>query len=145
MKVFLGSLLTLFFLGGCTFGKPVLTLQLPNGQIKNFFVETVSTPAERAKGLMYRQNLAENEGMFFVFEKPEMLSFWMKNTLLPLDMIFIDSNKKIINIKKMALPCAKDPCPLFSSTEPAQYVLEIGGGLCDKFGITEGAKLLNRL
>lgn len=136
------GLFFLSFFAGCASSKTALSLQLPNGQIKNFFAEMASTPEERANGMMFRRNLSENEGMFFVFEKPEILSFWMKNTLIPLDIIFIDSDRRIINIKKMALPCEKDPCPLFSSGAPAQYVLEIGGGLSDKFGIMSGMKLV---
>ena len=133
----------LLFLTGCALNSNTKTLQieLSSCQIKNFFVEIASTPETRTKGLMFRKNLPENKGMFFVFEKSEVLSFWMKNTLIPLDIIFLDRDKKIINIKKMALPCAKDPCPLFSSVAPAEYVLEIGGGLSDKFGVTERARL----
>ena len=144
MRFFLRDLLILFFFGvfgGCAFGERIVTLQLPNGQAQKFFVETVSTPANRTKGLMHRKNLAENEGMFFVFDEPQKLVFWMKNTLIPLDIIFIDSDWRVINIEKMARPCKIDPCPTYDSVSPGQYVLEINGGLSDKLGIKNGTKV----
>jgi uncharacterized membrane protein (UPF0127 family) len=99
-----------------------------------FDVEIASTSAQQAKGLMYRRELAEDKGMLFVFSDEAPRSFWMKNTYIPLDIIFISADKKIINIEK-ALPCETDICPHYASQGPAQYVLEINGGLSEKLGI----------
>jgi len=102
-----------------------------------FWVEYARTPAQRELGLMNRKSLAENQGMLFLFESPSMLTFWMKNTQIPLDMLFVDENWKIIHIQKMAEPCKSDPCAIYASGRKAKYVLEINGGLSDKLGITE--------
>jgi uncharacterized membrane protein (UPF0127 family) len=103
-----------------------------------FFVEVASTAGEREHGLMSRTQLDVDKGMLFVFEKEEVYPFWMKNTLIPLDMLWIDSNYRVVYIERNALPCASDPCPVFNPGKKAKYVLEINGGLSDKIGIKEG-------
>jgi len=100
-------------------------------------VERVSSPEDQAQGLMFRSFLDDNEGMFFVFPHEQNLSFWMKNTLIPLDIIFIDSSGKILNIEE-AVPCEKDPCEKYSSTAPAQYVLEVNKGYSKEKEIKPG-------
>lgn len=110
-------------------------------EIASFDVEIASTAAQHRKGLMYRKNLPKNQGMLFIFEKERPLSFWMKNTLIPLDIIFISKDKKVVSIAFNALPCQKDPCPSYYSYKPAQYVVEINGGLAEKFGIKKGAEV----
>ena len=79
-------------------------------------------------GLMFREELAENAGMFFIYPEEKELHFWMKNTLIPLDIIFINKDFEILNIEK-AEPCKSDPCPSYSSDGMAQYVLEINQSL----------------
>ena len=103
-----------------------------------FKVELAKTPAEQAKGLMYRAELPDEHGMLFVFERDSPRTFWMKNTLIPLDMIFIDSELKVVEVKANVQPCREDPCPKYKS-EPAMYVLEINGGLAEKKGIKAGS------
>lgn len=110
-------------------------------EIASFDVEIASTAAQHRKGLMYRKNLPKNQGMLFIFEKEKPLSFWMKNTLIPLDIIFISKDKKVVSIAFNALPCQKDPCPSHYSYKPAQYVVEINGGLAEEFGIKKGAEV----
>ena len=95
-----------------------------------------------AKGLMFRQNLAENEAMLFVFAQEGIQSFWMKNTLIPLDIVFLDKNKKVVDITKQAQPCPSDKCPSYRNQISAKYVLEIRGGLADKIGLTIDSKIL---
>jgi hypothetical protein len=73
---------------------------------------------------MNRQELCPNCGMLFIFNEENKHSFWMKNTLLPLNMIFIDKNKKVVDIKK-AEPCWEDPCQTYTPQEPCSYVLEV--------------------
>ena len=103
-----------------------------------FDVELAQTSAEKAKGLMYRSSMPENHGMLFIFDAVAPRSFWMKNTLIPLDMIFIDSEMKVVEIKSNVLPCEADPCPTYTSL-PAMYVLEINAGLSEKSGIKIGS------
>lgn len=95
---------------------------------------------ERAKGLMFVESLGENAGMLFVFEREDFQTFWMKNTLIPLDMIFIDEELNIVDIKN-ALPCAKDPCQLYKPDAPAKYVLEVNGNFTKKNGIRPGNRV----
>lgn len=103
-------------------------------------IELAITPEEKEKGLMYRESLEENKGMLFINEKPGMLSFWMKNTYIPLDIIFIDANKRIINIEK-ADPCVQEICPTYKSEERAKYVLEINQGASKEYGLKKGDML----
>jgi|SRR3989338_1876450 len=95
---------------------------------------------KRARGLMLVESLDENAGMLFVFEQEDFQTFWMKNTLIPLDMIFIDEELKIVDIKN-AIPCTNDPCQLYKSEAPAKYVLEVNGNFTKKNNIMPGNKV----
>jgi uncharacterized membrane protein (UPF0127 family) len=112
----------------------------------NFVIraELATTPAEWTRGLMFRAAMPDDAGMLFVFPGENYQSFWMKNTKIPLDMIFISSSGKIIDIKNDFLPCEKDPCPSYTSAAPAQYVLEINAGLVQKEGIKIGDSVMIR-
>lgn len=93
---------------------------------KNCFnVEIAETPEERSRGLMYRESLDEGSGMLFIFDQEKRHSFWMKNTLIPLDIIWLDKNTKVVYIKKNAQPCKKDPCQKYRPSQKAMYVLEV--------------------
>ena len=92
------------------------------------YVEIADESNERNQGLMFRENLEWDRGMFFVFDDERILSFWMKNTLIPLDMLFIDVDFRIVDIKENVPPCKDDPCPSYSSEHPAKYVLEVNSG-----------------
>ncbi len=105
-----------------------------------FNVEIAKTPTEQAYGLMDRKTLAKNAGMLFVYDNASQLSFWMKNTLIPLDIIFIDASKKIVDIETMA-PCHEASCPIYNSKKPAQYALEINAGLSKQDGISSGDRV----
>jgi len=100
-----------------------------------FRVEVAVTPEEHARGLMYRSRLADDAGMVFVFEEPSIQRFWMKNTLIPLDMIFIGKDRKIVGVVENAAPETETERMVGA---PSQYVLEIGGGLSAKLGIRRG-------
>jgi hypothetical protein len=102
-----------------------------------FSVEIAQTPEKLQKGLMFREFLGENEGMLFIFTDSKERSFWMKNTLIPLDMIFIDENFVIRKIH-YAVPCKQDPCPSYTSGVPVKYVLEINGNQTTENNIKEG-------
>ncbi len=96
--------------------------------------ETARTPEERSKGLMNRRHMGKNDGMLFVFEPPQIVGMWMKNTLLPLSVAFIDEQGRIINIAEM-LPETLDT---HTSLAPAKYALELNAGWFDQHGILAG-------
>jgi uncharacterized membrane protein (UPF0127 family) len=91
---------------------------------QKFYVEVAQTVEERQQGLMYRETMPANQGMIFNFSNEAPRNFWMKNTLIPLDMIWIDANKTIVDIQA-AEPCKVENCPIYSGAAPAQYVLEL--------------------
>ncbi len=101
-------------------------------------VEFAKTPEELQKGLMNRASLPKDSGMFFVFPDEETRSFWMKNTLIPLDVIFISSTGRVNEITTL-VPCQEtEICQSYNSKTPAQYVLEINAGAAEKLKIMEG-------
>jgi uncharacterized protein len=95
---------------------------------QHFLVETAITKEEQITGLMHRTELADHKGMLFIYPEPKLQTFWMKNTKIPLDIIFIDSEKKIVNIET-ATPCKTNNCPTYKSLKAAKYVLEINADL----------------
>lgn len=106
-----------------------------NNQV--IWAEVAQTEMEKREGLMYREDLDEDVGMLFVYESPVPANFWMKNTLIPLDMIFIRPDKTINHIEKNAPPCPPEvvDCPSYTSHELTQYVLEVNAGYAQKHGI----------
>ena len=108
----------------------------------SIFVEVVDRPDLRAKGLSGRGRLNENEGMLFVFNKPGNYYFWMKNVKMPLDIIFMDENKKVAHLNKNAQPCQQKECPNISADQPVKYVLEINAGQAEKSNIKNGDQLV---
>jgi len=102
-------------------------------------VEVVDTFAKRMTGLMYRETLDESSGMLFIFDDEQVRDFWMKNTLIPLDIIFLDSNYTIVKIQQ-AVPCKEDPCKTYSSEKPSKYVVEVNLDFAKNNNITEGMK-----
>jgi len=114
-----------------------LSIISASGKRVDLRVETATTPDSRTYGLMFRTSLPEYRGMLFVFSKDQPQSFWMKNTLIPLDAIYINSKKEIVSIKTM-IPCKTPACPSYPSDAPAQYVLEVNGGFSAKNNISVG-------
>ena len=98
-------------------------------------VAIADTPAERTRGLMYVQNLPMNDGMLFIFEFEEVQSFWMRNTLIPLDMIFIKTDKTVVGVVANAEPLTLTPR---SVGKPSLYVLEVNGGWAAAHGVVAG-------
>lgn len=103
--------------------------------ISKIDIEIADNEAKTMQGLMYRKSMDENRGMIFIFLNAEEHSFWMKNTLISLDIIFVDANKKIIKIHKHTTPLSTKSLP---SGGPTLYVVEVNAGYTDKFGINEG-------
>lgn len=100
-----------------------------------FDVELAMNDQSRAKGLMFRDALPESSGMLFVFEKEMPQSFWMKNTHIPLDILYFDEQMRLVSASLRTPPCRSGSrCPPYPSTKPAMYVLEINAGLSEKYG-----------
>lgn len=108
------------------------------GGVARFAVEVADEGAERAQGLMFRESMPSAAGMLFVYEAPQQASFWMKNTLIPLDMIFADETGLVTRVHSNAVP--GDTTPIDGGTG-VRFVLEINGGLARRMGIAEGAAL----
>ncbi|MCJ7547581.1 MAG: DUF192 domain-containing protein [Deltaproteobacteria bacterium] len=139
MKTFVILLAFILIIPACMQEQHVLIIHSAtvDHQVK---VEVVTKPADQAQGLMYRRSLDKDSGMLFIFRQEEPQSFWMKNTLIPLDMIFISRDLVIVDIATMQ-PCITDPCPDYTSRQPAQYVLEVNAGYCRSHHITIGDKI----
>lgn len=138
-------LLVIFLIAaaGASFGQEstssTVPLILPDG--KSIQVETARTPAERFRGLMFRSLLAADHGMLFIFERPGKNRFWMKNTLIPLDIIWLDARKRIIHIENQVPPCQRDPCPAYGPSADSLYVLEVNAGVAHDRGLRIGMAL----
>jgi len=115
--------------------EPRVTITNQEGRTVSFAVEIADTPSKREMGLQYRRDLAADRGMLFVFPAQSQQSFWMKNTPLPLDMIFINRVRKIAGIVEQTVPFSLEPR---SVDAPSQFVLEINGGLSKRHGIKAG-------
>jgi hypothetical protein len=114
-------------------------VRLPSGAV--YAVELALTPEDQAQGLMFRENLREKTGMLFVFPEPAPHHFWMKNTMIPLDMIWMDRSGRVTFVAANTPPCRADPCATYGPDGPAELVLEIAGGLAQKEGVKVGATL----
>ena len=114
-----------------------LDLRWPDGQ-ESFAVEVADDAAERARGLMFREELGPASGMLFVYDGPRRVQFWMKNTLIPLDMIFADATGKVTRVHSGAVPGDLTP---IDGGAGVQYVLEINAGLAEKLGIAPGSEM----
>lgn len=121
-----------------TQGAYALQVQTQSGKAYDFSVELALTPEEQAKGLMHRTSLSENAGMLFYFGANAPRSFWMKNTLIPLDIMFVKLDGTIHHIHANAIPQDETPIP---SNGKVGAVFEINGGLSQKLGIKPGDKI----
>ena len=118
----------------------------PSAEIKGhrFQIEIVDDDASRQRGLMFRDSLEAGHGMLFVFDHPSVQTFWMKNTHIPLDILYFDQNYKLVSVQQRVPPCRSDPCPVYPSEGAAQFVLELNAGISDKLGIKPGDALTVR-
>ncbi len=103
-----------------------------------FSVEVAKTLGQRVKGLKFRKYLPEKEAMLLVFAQEDIQSIWMKDTLIPPDIIWINNEKRIVHIDKNVQPCKKISCPSITNNKKVRYVLEINAGLSNKLGIKPG-------
>ena len=117
-----------------TFGTSELTIQTANGP-QIFAIELALSDAQMEQGLMFRRSLAPNAGMLFDFKVPTSVTMWMKNTFIPLDMLFLDEAGRISDIHERAVPLSTD---IIASKAPARYVIELNGGTAARLGIKSG-------
>ena len=105
--------------------------------------EVASSPEKRSVGLMFREELPVDEGMLFVYESPHNVSFWMKNVLIPLDIIFLDESGTVINVEEadIEINVPDEKLKRYFSTSPAKWVVEINQGLCKLYGIGVGTNV----
>lgn len=114
-----------------------LTVSSESGKrLEQFTVELASTNEERSKGLMFRRELSPRKGMLFLFPEERKLSFWMKNTLIPLDMVFISKDWRVVGVVENATPLSEEPRGV---DQDSQYVLEVAGGTAKRLGIKAGS------
>lgn len=119
----------------------LLPITLPGGAVIQ--AEIADTIKKRSEGLMYRDHLATNRGMLFTFDQAGPWTFWMKNTKIPLDIIWMNEKKQVIHLERNVPICTRtdDSCPQYRPNNDATYVLELAGGAAEGFKIERGSKL----
>ena len=132
------ALLAASCLSGCaSAGGPWVEL---GGQ--RYVVEIADDDAERARGLMFRDAMADDRGMLFIHDSQQPLAYWMKNTRIPLDILYFDDERRLVSQRRGVPPCSLgDRCPNYPSGAPARYVLELNAGQAERLGLQDGAEL----
>jgi uncharacterized membrane protein (UPF0127 family) len=104
----------------------VVPLTLPSGKVLQ--VEVMVRDEDRAMGLMFRPSLPQDRGLLFVFDAPDFHGFWMKNCRFPIDMVWLDEQKRVVHVAEAVPPCKADPCPVYEPLRKASYVVELNAG-----------------
>jgi len=104
----------------------VIPLTLPSGKVLK--TEVMVNDEDRAMGLMFRPSLPLDHGMLFVFEEPDFHGIWMKNCKFPIDILWLDEDKKVVHVAESVPPCKADPCPVYKPMRKASYVVELNAG-----------------
>lgn len=133
---FLLSILAIVVCSACAAGSPSVEI---GG--KQFSVEIARTREEQALGLMYRDDLPADHGMLFIFPAEAPRSFWMKNTRIPLDILYFDTQLTLVSAALNTPPCRVSRCPSYPSIAPSMYVLELNAGTASELGIKLGDRL----
>lgn len=123
--------------GGCCKG-PVAVFNTPKGEI-SICLKIAKTEKEREKGLMFQTHLGEREGMLFLFDNDQIQPFWMKNTFLCLDLVFLNEKGLVVDFFEKLPPCPTEPCPVYYPRVPARYVLELKGGFVQYYRVQKGS------
>ena len=121
-------------------GNPdIVSIWAASGEEVRFVVEIARTPAERSQGLMHRDRLEADEGMLFVYEAEQPVTMWMRDTRIPLDMLFIGAEGTIVKIRERAVPFSEE---VINSEKPVVAVLEVNGGTASRYGIRPGDRVM---
>lgn len=130
------------FLGMCASGCGEASDHWVELNGKRYAVEIADDGQERARGLMFREEMAADHGMLFIHEEQMPLAYWMKNTKIPLDILYFDDARKLVSQQRDVPPCSLgDRCPPYPSDAPARYVLELNAGQASAMGLKNGAEL----
>ncbi|MCP4215361.1 MAG: DUF192 domain-containing protein [bacterium] len=136
MKKTTHLLICLLLMAGCLHAEvKMIPLHIHSTQLT---VELADTDAKREKGLMYRQSIPEDYGMLFLYKDEVQCAMWMKNTLIHLDLIYLNKNKQVVDIYVNVPPCKEDPCASYPTRVPAQYVLELKGNRSKELNLKIG-------
>lgn len=136
----IGILFICLFSMGCSQNESVAIFSTSNGP-KKVLLELAKTKKEKERGLMFRSGLGEDQGMLFFFDGDTHPSFWMKNTYLSLDILFLSEGGVVKDFLERLPPCALDPCPSYTSRSPARFVLELRAGFVEKHHIRRGDRV----
>lgn len=128
----------LLLVGGCN---AVASLNKVTLRGETFTVELATDAPSREHGLMMRASLPSDHGMLFVFPRSGPQGFWMKNTLIPLDILYFNDQRQLVSVQRDVPPCKADPCPTYPSAAPARYVLELAAGTAARIGVRAGDEL----
>lgn len=150
--ILLGLILLVIIIAGCTqtkeTGNESIGNNSENGNLSRvcfgdrcFYVELAITSDEISRGLMFREHLDSDKGMLFIYKSEGDRYFWMENTLIPLDMVWINSSREVVFISRNVQPCLTIQCPLINPGQKVQYVLELNGGTSDAVGLSIGDKI----
>lgn len=132
---YLAALLLVAASNGCA-GTPQYWVEAGS---KRFSVELATTAPARERGLMFRDQMEAGHGMLFLFDSDQPLAFWMKNTKIALDIVYLDSRRRVVSIQAGVPPCsAGDRCPAYPASAPAMYVLELNAGNAEVLGLKIG-------
>ena len=124
-----------------TFPQSEILIVSRSGEHK-FVVDVATTMAQRQMGLMYRKKMARNSGMMFDFGEEQLIAMWMKNTLIPLDMLFVDKTGRILQIERATTPLSLET---IAGRRPAMSVIELNAGLTEELGISEGDQVMHNI
>ena len=117
----------------------VIPLTLPSGAVLQ--VEVMVKDEDRAMGLMFRPSLPKDRGMLFIFERPDFHGIWMKNCRFPIDIVWLDEEKKVVHVAESVPPCKAEPCPVYNPLRRAAYVVELNAGQAKREKAVLGAAI----
>lgn len=115
----------------------VVPLTLPSGKVLK--VEVMVKDEDRAMGLMFRASLPADQGMLFIFEASDFHGIWMKNCKFPIDILWLDKDRKVVDVAESVPPCKQDPCPVYQPLRKAAYVVELSAGQARREKATRGS------
>lgn len=128
-----------FFRPAAAQEKRLVRVYFPNGEF--VLAEPALSAEQRARGLMFREDLAADRGMLFFFDEEALHPFWMKNVRFPIDILWLDREKMVVHIARTVPPCRRDPCPTYAPLRPSIYVLELRAGRSDQLGVKPGDRI----